>query len=167
MREIRLATGLFLFLVAIALSAVMTVPAVRVSAAVTRPRARSSSLQDCNAHGVSRAPHVLWTRIRTSAGKHGIPASFWSDATYRDDIAKIICYESTYDVHAEGPGQYGWFQMSKSLITSEGVSWSEYWSGHRGHAPGWFQCVAGGRYVVHRYSTPVAAWAHEENYGWY
>jgi hypothetical protein len=120
----------------------------------------------CNDTGVRDTPSVIWTRIdQVSFASHGIPRSFYS--TYRDDIAKIICYESTYNWHAENAGQYGWFQMSKSLISSEGVSFGEYWSGNRSHPAGWYQCLSGERYIRARYGTPAAAWSHEYNYGWY
>lgn len=153
-----------------ALFTAFSVPPVPTSAATSPVRtgaARPQTWSSCNSDAVSRAPHVVWNRIEMTAGKNGIPVSYWRNATYRHDIAKIICYESTFDYHAVGSGQYGWFQMSKPLITSEDVSWPEYWSGHKPKAPGWYQCVAGSRYVLHRYKTPVAAWAHEEDFGWY
>jgi len=122
----------------------------------------------CNGETVSSAPAVVWARIKGATDTHrDIPAKYWSDLTYRDDIAKIVCYESTWGYHAENGGQYGWFQMSSPLIATEGVHFSQYWAGSRSEGAGWFQCIAGERYIHSRYGTPIAAWAHEENYGWY
>ncbi len=89
------------------------------------------------------------------------------DGTYRDDIAKIVCYESTFNYHAENVGQYGWFQMNQPLIESEGVTWDQYWGGSSSEHPGWYQCTAGERYIHDRYRNPAVAWLHEQVYGWY
>jgi hypothetical protein len=122
----------------------------------------------CDDNTVKAAPAVLWTRIESATGMHSdIPGTYWSDVTYRDDIAKIVCYESTFNYHAENAGQYGWFQMSSSLVVSEGVHFDEYWNGSKTEHAGWYQCTAGERYIHARYSNPAAAWAHEETYGWY
>lgn len=139
------------------------------SAQVTTGKPRGNSHWDwCNGNAVHYAPAVFWTRINEATGAHhDLPAKFWTNTTYRDDIAKIVCYESTFNYHAEAPGQYGWFQMSGSLIASEGVTFDEYWGGSKTEHPGWYQCTAGERYILSRYKTPVAAWAHEADYGWY
>jgi hypothetical protein len=130
--------------------------------------AANSHWEWCQDNGVSASPAVVWSRIESATENHkDLPSSFWTNTTYRDDIAKIICYESTYGYHAENGPQYGWFQMSQSLIVSEGVTWSQYWNGTLSEHPGWYQCTAGERYIHARYSTPAAAWLHEEDYGWY
>ena len=73
-----------------------------------------------------------------------------------------------YDLHTTSPGgQYGWYQMSKSLISSEHVTWDDYWDGSKTEGAGWYQCLAGERYIAHQYGTPAAAWQHEKQYGWY
>ncbi|MHB1988812.1 MAG: hypothetical protein ACYCSF_12655 [Acidimicrobiales bacterium] len=138
------------------------------SAASVHPEA-NGLWTSCNDTAGTSAPKVLWTRIhQATATHHDIPASFWSDPVFREDIVKIICYESTYDFHASAVGgQYGWYQMSQSLIASQGVTWSEYWTGTPAAAAGWYQCVAGERYIKNRYGTPAAAWQHERDYGWY
>ena len=122
----------------------------------------------CNAEALSATPAVVWARIKGATESHrGIPRRYWTDVTYRDDIAKIVCFESTWGYHAENGGQYGWFQMSSPLIATEGVQFQQYWGGSRKEGAGWYQCTAGERYIAARYGTPVVAWAHEENYGWY
>jgi hypothetical protein len=133
-----------------------------------RPQA-SSQLTWCNSNAVSAAPSVLWTRIKSATADHSdIPSSFWSDATYRDDSARIACYESTFNYHAINPaGYYGWFQMSKSNIVSESVTFSDYWYGSSTQHAGWYQCTAEERYIHARYGNPAAAWQHELDYGWY
>lgn len=122
----------------------------------------------CNTETAADAPSVLWARIESATDLHGdIPSTYWSNVTYRDDIAKIACYESTFAYHEVTDGSYGWFQLSPSLVTGEGVTFSEYWGGSARRAAGWYQCTAGERYIHARYGTPVAAWDHEETYGWY
>jgi hypothetical protein len=122
----------------------------------------------CNEQTVKAAPAVIWERIQSATDMHSdIPSTYWSDVTYRDDIAKIICYESTFDYHAENGSQYGWFQMSAPLIVSRGVHFDEYWGGSTTEHAGWYQCTAGERYIHARYDNPATAWAHEEDYGWY
>jgi hypothetical protein len=128
----------------------------------------------CNDQAVSSAPAILWTRMQGATTSHtDIPSTYWSDVTYRDDIAKITCYESTFEYHAENGSQYGLFQMSPSLIGSEGVTFDDYWWGSKAtktskvEGATWYQCTAGERYIHSRYGTPAVAWSHEENYGWY
>ncbi len=123
----------------------------------------------CNNTAAGRSPRVVSLRIKQVTYSHrAIPRSFWADFGYRSDIEKIICYESTYRYHAAaGAGRYGWYQMGRSLIQSEGISWREYWNGAYHRAAGWFQCLAGESYILHRYGNPARAWAHERYYGWY
>ncbi len=147
-----------------ALSATAAAITVRPAGAVVIAAA-SSHWTSCNDAAALDTPRVVWLRIHEATDQATLPADFWT--TYRVDIAKIICYESSYNWHAENAGQYGWYQMNKSLIASEYVSFGEYWSGTKWHPAGWYQCVAGERYILHRYGTPAAAWAHERNYGWY
>ncbi len=134
----------------------------------TSPRA-NSHLDWCNRNAVKTAPSVFWSRVHaaTDVKNSGISSKFWSDVTYRDDIAKVVCYESSFEYHANGGGQYGWFQMSSSLISSENVTFDEYWHGTKTEGAGWYQCLAGERYITAAYGTPAGAWAHEEQYGWY
>ncbi len=140
--------------------------AMRVTAA-PRPQAESH-WNWCNTEAVTSAPAVVWTRLKSATAAHGdLPPTYWSDVTYRDDIAKLICYESTFRYLAEDGSQYGWFQMSGSLVRSEGVRFTEYLGGSVTQAAGWYQCTAGERYIAARYGNPAAAWSHEESYGWY
>jgi len=122
----------------------------------------------CNQNAVKTAPAVVWVRIRSATSMNSdIPVTYWRHKEYRNDIAKIVCYESSFDYHAKSLGQYGWFQMSSSLIAAEGVTFGDYWSGSGTEAAGWYQCTAGERYIDGRYGTPAAAWAHEKTFGWY
>lgn len=123
----------------------------------------------CNDDAPRTAPAVLWARIKSVTYAHrDLPLSYWTNATYRDDLAKIVCYESTFGYHAVNRPYYGWFQMNPPLIRSEGVTFHAYWSGSRTeHHPGWYQCTAGERYIHSRYGNPARAWMHEADYGWY
>jgi len=132
----------------------------------------SSHWSWCNQQSAKAAPRLFWVRLKEATEQHhDVPSSFWSDVAYRDDIAKIACYESTFEYHAENVGQYGLFQMSSPLIATEGVTFAAYWNGsvvrskHVGAT--WYQCTAGERYIHSRYGNPAAAWDHEETYGWY
>jgi hypothetical protein len=140
----------------------------RSEAVLTASVGANSHWDWCNSAAVGSAPAVLWTRIDSATYAHrDLPGSFWSDPTYRNDIVRIVCYESTFGYHAENGPQYGWFQMNPPLIESEGVTWNEYWSGSSTEHPGWYQCTAGERYIHSRYGNPAVAWLHEEVYGWY
>lgn len=122
----------------------------------------------CNDYGSTHAPRVLYLRIESATKAHTrIPDSFWTNLSYRRDLARIVCYESTYYFHASAAGQYGWYQLSRSLMSRERVSWQHYWEGTKHHPAGWFQCVAGEVYVRDKYGTPLAAWRHEQAFGWY
>jgi hypothetical protein len=148
----------------VATSAVVSSP-LAVSAEAVVLATANSHWTSCNDTAAQDTPSIVWTRIHQATDQAGLPSDFWT--LYRLDIAKIICYESSYNWHAENVGQYGWYQMNKSLISSEGVSFSEYWYGTKYHAAGWYQCVAGERYIRSRYGTPAGAWSHERYYGWY
>lgn len=138
------------------------------AATVSAVHPADSHWTTCNDDAATSAPAVVMWRIQgATEDNHDIPADFWTNTGYRGDIAKIICYESTYYWHAENGPQYGWFQMNQPLIGSEGVSWNEYWNGTSAHEAGWYQCLAGERYILHRYGNPLAAWEHERYYGWY
>lgn len=140
-------------------------PAASNAGAVVRTP--GPSWATCNDEAMAHTPAVVWARIHSASEMRDIPTSFWSDGVYRGDIARIICYESSYEVHASNGAQFGWFQMSPGLVASERVSWGEYWSGAGPHPAGWFQALAGEVYILDRYHTPVAAWEHERDYGWY
>jgi hypothetical protein len=129
---------------------------------------RSTHWSSCQSSAVSQAPRSFWRRIRSSTEHHSdIPGSFWTNRTYRDDIARIVCYESSFDYHAVNGGQYGWFQMNKPLIQSERVTFHQYWDGTHSDPPGWYEATAGERYIHSRYGNPAVAWQHENDYGWY
>lgn len=166
---IRLAMGLSMMLGLSAATLAFSSAGNVASGAVTGSTASTNSAwSSCNKNAVASAPKVMWTRIEQVTKADGsIPSSFESNAGYRNSIVKIVCYESTYDYHAANASQYGWYQMSKSLMSSEGVSFTQYWSGSKSHAAGWYQCMAGELYIVDRYGNPSAAWKHEHVYGWY
>lgn len=143
-------------------------PASATVRSAPAPAVPNSHWESCNSTAVSTAPKVLWNRIAEATTSHkSIPSTFWSTVTYRRDIVRIVCYESSFKYHANGGGQYGWYQMSSSLISSEGITWHQYWWGDKLGAAGWYQCYAGELYIHSRYGNPVNAWNHEANYGWY
>lgn len=141
----------------------------QADAGVLRAPNVSSAISSCQTYAPSQAPHVFWVHFQQAVSAHrDIPRTFWRSRTYRRDVARIVCYESTFDVHAQNPaGYYGWFQMTRSLVSSEGVTFPHYWSGSHWDASGWYQVTAGARYIRSRYRNPAAAWRHEIDYGWY
>lgn len=143
--------------------------APQASAEVVRSPLMSSALSSCQTYAPSQAPHVFWVHFKQAVYAHrDIPKTFWRSRTYRRDVARIVCYESTFNLHAENPsGYYGWFQMSRPLVSSEGVSFPHYWSGSHWDPSGWYQVTAGARYIRSRYRNPATAWRHEVDYGWY
>jgi hypothetical protein len=142
-------------------------PAGTTPATALAPRA-SANWRACNVHAAAEAPRVLWIEIKDATkGHRDIPASFWGNSIYRTDIARIICYESSFDKRATNSGHYGWFQMSRPNIAAAGVTFHQYWDGDLHGAIGWYQCTAGERYIRSRYGTPAAAWRHEADEGWY
>jgi hypothetical protein len=61
------------------------------TSAQAAPRANSHWTW-CNENAVGSAPSVLWIRMQSATDMHSdIPSAFWSNTTYRDDIAKIAC----------------------------------------------------------------------------
>lgn len=159
--------------VAMALLSVVTlslIVATRVSAATRQvsEQARISSWDWCNTQSVKHAPAVLWIRLKAATKMHhDIPERFWGNPGWRADIVKIACYESTFQYHAENGPYYGLFQMSSSLVASEGVQFRRYWNGYHHIGALWYQCTAAERYIRSRYGNPATAWRHEMNYGWY
>ncbi len=122
----------------------------------------------CNSESVRQAPHVLWVRLKSATKRHpDIPEHFWGNAGWRADIVKIACFESTFRYHAENGVYLGLFQMSSSLVASEGIPFRKYWNGYHHIGALWYQCTAAERYIRDRYGNPATAWRHEMDYGWY
>jgi len=158
------------YLLAAAAAGLITMAAPLTAGATVAAPARpaNSHWSACQSSAVGQAPRSFWNRIRSATKHHhDIPGSFWTNGTYRDDIARIVCYESSFEYHAENGAQYGWFQMNKPLIESERVTFPQYWDGSHSDPPGWYEATAGERYIHSRYGNPANAWAHENAYGWY
>lgn len=85
-------------------------------------------------------------------------------------MALIACYESSYQLGANNNNTYwGMWQMSlgniQNYLGSNG--WSCYMYGCYGFANWAIQDYVALRYVHDRYGSPLTAWNHEVNYGWY
>ncbi len=85
------------------------------------------------------------------------------------DIARIACYESSYNPKAVNPNglYFGLGQLGKPQVAATGVSWTDYWNGTSVHAARYYQIVAMLKYCKTRYGSPSAAWAHEVADGWW
>ncbi|HTZ42256.1 MAG TPA: hypothetical protein VMB79_00205 [Jatrophihabitans sp.] len=109
-------------------------------------------------------PSWFYNRLTNAANDDSSIPNSWGTSY---DMARIACFESSYQVHAENGSYYGLGQMSKSLIASENVSWDHYWNGSADHHIGYYQLLAALRYCKERYGSPANAWSHEVNYGWW
>jgi len=155
-------------LAALALSAaaLSLVPAAASAATPTATRAviTPDSISGCT----NTTPPGSWFYSDVVAAEKSttaIPDS-WGKS---HDIARIVCYESSYNPKAENPNglYFGLGQMGKSQIADAGVSWSNYWNGTSVHAARYYQIVALLKYCKTRYGTPANAWAHEVADGWW
>jgi len=83
------------------------------------------------------------------------------------DLARIVCFESSYQTGAVNGSYYGLGQMSKANVLAANVTWDHYLNGSSTHHIAFYQLLAAMRYCKSRYGTPSAGWAHEVNYGWW
>jgi hypothetical protein len=93
----------------------------------------------------------------------GVPSS-WGDSY---NMAKITCWESSYNQDAVNGTHYGLTQMLQSNVTAAGVSWTCYWDGGCAKDRRYHQLLAAMRYALSRYTTPAAGWQHIRDYGWW
>jgi hypothetical protein len=113
----------------------------------------------------STTPPSWFYDIATNAAQDdsSIPDS-WGTSL---DLARIVCFESSYETHATNGSYYGLGQMSKTNIAAYNVSWDHYWNGSSAHHIAYYQLLAAMRYCKDRYGSPAAGWAHEVNYNWW
>jgi hypothetical protein len=87
-------------------------------------------------------------------------------------MAKIACYESTWDVHAVNGDYRGSYQIDVDYFPIGDCTYGKYWNGGNGRDGQWhnarfWQHVAAFRYILGRYANPCDGWSHELNYGWW
>lgn len=109
-------------------------------------------------------PSWFYTRLTNAANADPNIPNSWGTSY---DMARIVCFESSYEVHAQNGSYYGLGQMSKTNIAAENVSWDHYWNGSADHTIAYYQLLAALRYCKDRYGSPANGWAHEVNYGWW
>ncbi len=83
------------------------------------------------------------------------------------DLARIVCFESSYQTGAVNGSYYGLGQMSKTNVLAANVTWDHYLNGSSTHHIAFYQLLAAMRYCKSRYGSPAAGWSHEVNYGWW
>jgi hypothetical protein len=83
------------------------------------------------------------------------------------NLARIVCFESSYQTGAVNGSYYGLGQMSKTNVLAANVTWDHYLNGSSAHHIAFYQLLAAMRYCKSRYGDPATGWAHEVNYGWW
>jgi len=109
-------------------------------------------------------PSWFYTRLTNAARSDPNIPDGWGTS---HDMARIVCFESSYQVHAENGSYYGLGQLSKANISAANVSWDHYWNGSASHVIAFYQLLAALRYCKQRYGTPADGWAHEVKHGWW
>jgi hypothetical protein len=109
-------------------------------------------------------PSWFYTRLTNAAKADDSIPNSWGTSY---DMARIVCFESSYEVHATNGSYYGLGQMSKTNIAAYNVTWDHYWNGSSSHVIAFYQLLAALRYCKDRYGSPAAGWAHEVNYNWW
>lgn len=92
-----------------------------------------------------------------------IPDSWGTD----HNLARIVCFESSYQTGAVNGSYYGLGQMSKTNVVAYNVSWDNYLNGTAAHHIAYYQLLAALRYCKARYGSPAAGWAHEVSNNWW
>jgi hypothetical protein len=109
-------------------------------------------------------PSWFYPRLRSAARSDASIPDTWGNSA---DMARIVCYESSYRVHASNGDHWGLGQMTSANIAYYNVSWDHYWNGSANHTIAFYQLLAALRYCKDRYGSPAAGWQHEINYGWW
>jgi transglycosylase-like protein with SLT domain len=84
----------------------------------------------------------------------------WGTGTQWQDLVNVINRESGFNNNAQNPSStaYGMFQFLDSTWATVGATKT---------SNPLSQAIAGLKYIKQRYGTPAAAWAHEQQFGWY
>jgi len=100
----------------------------------------------------------------------GVPSS-WGSGDQGWAMMKIICNESSFDVGALNPSgpYYGLGQLGRPAIDASRVSFVCYWHVENdcAHLRRYYQALAALRYANQRYDTPLRAWNHWKDFGWW
>jgi hypothetical protein len=110
-------------------------------------------------------PTWFYPRLQAAANTagDGVPSSWGSSV----NMARIVCWESSFNVNARNGDHYGLGQMLPANIAAARVSFRCYWEGGCDRPKGYHQCLAALRYANQRYGSPAAGWQHIVNHGWW
>lgn len=127
----------------------------KVTAAVSHATAAANAVTGAmGSAGVSNASGVA--ALKSAAAKHG-----WTSAAEWAALNNVEMREAGYSLTATNPssGAYGMAQFIN------GASEYAQYGGNSTTYAG--QATAMANYIAQRYGDPIAAWAHEQAYGWY
>lgn len=97
----------------------------------------------------------------------GVPST-WGDSY---NMAKIVCWESTYNQEATNQSSagtvYGLGQLLRVNIENANVSFHCYWNGGCTKDRRYHQLLAALRYANTRYGSPAEGWQHIKVHGWW
>jgi len=127
----------------------------KTNAAVSKAAAAAKAVSGAlGSGGVSNASGVA--ALKSAAAKHG-----WTSAAEWAALNNVEMREAGYSLTATNPssGAYGMAQF----IGGAG-EYAQYGGNSTTYAG---QATAMANYIAQRYGDPIAAWAHEQAYGWY
>lgn len=140
----------------------LAVAAVSTAAAGLLPATANAATPDAMRCSSTTPPSWFYSDlVAAEKADRSIPDS-WGKSY---DMARIACWESSYEPHASNGDHWGLGQLTKSNISTYNVSWDHYWNGSSTHAARYYQIVAMLRYCKARYGTPEKGWAHEVSDG--
>ena len=110
-------------------------------------------------------PSWFYPHLKDAADQpgDGVPST-WGDSY---NMAKITCWESSYNPDAQNGSHYGLTQMLRSNVEAANVSWNCYWNGGCPKDRRYHQLLAALRYANTRYGSPAAGWQHIRDHGWW
>lgn len=110
-------------------------------------------------------PNWFYPRLHAAAHANGdaVPDS-WGNSR---NMARIVCYESTYRPGAHNGQYYGLGQMSRTNVEAANISWRCYRDGGCAKPRSFHQLLAALRYAKARYGNPAGAWQHIQQHGWW
>lgn len=108
------------------------------------------------APGGAQPPAAIQAEVEKLSSEHG-----WGEADVQDWLNVIGAEDSTGNLTIQNPssGAYGIAQFI------DGPSEYAQYGGNADSLSGELTAMA--NYIQQRYETPVAAWAHEQEYHWY
>jgi hypothetical protein len=134
--------------------AMVTAMRAAIKAAAATAAAASAGGASAGMGGVSNASGVA--ALKSAAAKHG-----WTSAAEWAALNNVEMREAGYSLTAKNPGS-GAYGMAQFI---NGPSEYAQYGGNATTYAG--QATAMANYIAQRYGDPIAAWAHEQAYGWY